>query len=180
MNTVIKASFPRHDHSAAPMGTRLAAPFDLQMKEKPTMDRSSQTNSHGPAGEESARPTSARDAKERAGELWDDAKEAARATLNVQKHAAAEGIDDVAAALRDAARRRQHDGKSDAYAALGGTAADGLDRLAQTLRSKDLGTMVRDVEDFARRQPVVFFGLALAAGFVGARAIKASAPSTQP
>ena len=34
--------------------------------------------------------------------------------------------------------------------------------------------MARDVERFAREQPVAFFGLSLAAGFLAARFLKAS------
>ena len=114
--------------------------------------------------------------KERAGALWSDAKASARTTLNEKKDAAADGVDGVAGALRDAARRNDGNGERNAFANLSGSAADGLDRLSSTLRNKDVGTMLRDVESFAREQPVAFFGLALAVGFLGVRFIKASNP----
>lgn len=47
--------------------------------------------------------------------------------------------------------------------------ADGLERLSGTLRTKELDEMVRDVESFARGQPLAFFGAAMAAGFVAMR-----------
>jgi hypothetical protein len=75
----------------------------------------------------------------------------------------------VAGALREAAQRRD-DG--DGLARLGTSAADGLERLSSALRNKDVGTMLRDVESFARQQPVAFFGLALAAGFLAVRFVK--------
>ena len=111
--------------------------------------------------------------KERAGALWGDAKEAARSKLGEQKDAAADGLDDVAGALRDVARRKRDDSAHASFAELTGSAADGLDRLSRNLRSKDVGSMLRDVENFARSQPVAFFGLALAAGFVAVRFLKA-------
>lgn len=109
-------------------------------------------------------------AKDRAHAVWDDAKETTRSKLNEQKDVAAAGLGDVAGALRDAADRR---GPDDGLARLTGSAAEGLDRLSQSLRNKDVGTMVRDVESFARQQPVAFFGLALAAGFLAVRFLKA-------
>jgi hypothetical protein len=108
-------------------------------------------------------------AKERAYAAWDDAKETTRSKLNEQKDAAAQGIGNVAGALREAAQRRD-DG--DGLGRLGASAADGLERLSGALRNKDVGTMLRDVESFARQQPVAFFGLALAAGFLAVRFVK--------
>jgi len=111
--------------------------------------------------------------KERAGAIWDDAKETARTKMNQQKDAAAEGLGEVAGALRDAARRQSGDGAGEPLARLTGSAADGLDRLSSTLRNKDVGAMLRDLDNFARNQPVAFFGLALAAGFLAVRFLKA-------
>jgi hypothetical protein len=111
--------------------------------------------------------------KERAGAIWDDAKETARTKMNQQKDAAAEGLGEVAGALRDAARRQRGDGAGEPLARLTGSAADGLDRLSSTLRNKDVGAMLRDMDNFARNQPVAFFGLALAAGFLAVRFLKA-------
>ena len=111
--------------------------------------------------------------KERAGAIWDDAKETARTKMNQQKDAAAEGLGEVAGALRDAARRQSGDGAGEPLARLTGSAADGLERLSSTLRNKDVSAMLRDMDNFARNQPVAFFGLALAAGFLAVRFLKA-------
>ncbi|MGB7988103.1 MAG: hypothetical protein WCF44_01820 [Candidatus Methylophosphatis roskildensis] len=116
--------------------------------------------------------------KDRAGAALDDAKETARSRLNEQKDVAAGGIDDVAGALRDVAKRREDGGGHDPLANLTGSAADGLERLSSTLRNKDVGTMLRDVESFARQQPLAFFGLALAGGFLAVRFLKASEPGS--
>jgi hypothetical protein len=106
--------------------------------------------------------------------MWDDAKQGARDKLNEQKDNAARGIGDAAGALRDAAQRQQRDG--DGTARLTNAAADGLDRLSQSLRNKDVNTMLHDMESFARQQPVAFFGLALAAGFLAVRLAKSANP----
>jgi hypothetical protein len=111
----------------------------------------------------------ARAAREHADAMWSDAKETARSTLNRQKDTAADGIGDVAQALRDASQRREAD---DGVARLTGSAADGLERVSTALHNKDVSAMLRDLDGFARRQPMVFFGLAVAAGFVAMRLIK--------
>ena len=111
---------------------------------------------------------------EKAGAIWDDAKQTANETLTQKKGAAADSIDNVAGALRDAGQRSGAKGGSDTLAGLTGSAADGLERLSGALRNKDVATMVRDVESFAREQPLAFFGLAVAVGFLGVRFLKAS------
>lgn len=52
--------------------------------------------------------------------------------------------------------------------------ADNLSHVAHALRDSDLATLKTDVTEFARRNPVVFFGGAAALGFLAARSIKAS------
>lgn len=109
--------------------------------------------------------------KERANAAWSDAKGSAQSKFDEQKDAAASSMHDAAEALRDAARRR---GDQDPFARLTGSAAEGLEQLSGSLRNKDLQTLLRDVDSFARAQPVAFFGLSLAAGFLAVRFIKAS------
>ena len=111
--------------------------------------------------------------KERAGALWDDAKETARSRLNEQKDSAASGLDEVAGALRDAAKRQSGDGTGQPLAQLTSSAAEGLEHLSHSLRNKDVAVMLRDMDNFARNQPVAFFGIALAAGFLAVRFLKA-------
>lgn len=116
----------------------------------------------------------ARALKDKAGALYDDAKDTARSRLNEQKDVAAGRIDNMAGALHDAARRRDQGDGHDVFSELTDSAASGLDRLSGALRNKDVGSMLRDMESFARNQPVAFFGLALAAGFLAVRFLKAS------
>jgi hypothetical protein len=103
------------------------------------------------------------------------AKETARSMLNEQQKAAASGLGDFAGALRKVARE-MGDGRQAPVSRMVESAADGLERLSGSLREKDLNGLMRDVEGFARRQPVAFFGAALAAGFVAMRFLKSSDP----
>jgi hypothetical protein len=111
--------------------------------------------------------------REQASATWSDTKEKARSALNEQQQAAAAGIGDLADALHTAASdlgRKDNRTVSD----LAEEAANGLERLSQTLRGKDLGTMVHDAEEFARREPALFLGAAVAAGFLAVRFLKSS------
>jgi hypothetical protein len=103
----------------------------------------------------------------------DDAKEVARTKLNEHKDSAASGLDQVAGALRDASTRQQREGAAQPLAQLTEYAADSQQQLSQTLRNKDVNSMLRDMECFARSQPVAFYGIALAAGFLAVRFLKA-------
>lgn len=86
------------------------------------------------------------------------------------------GIGDLASALRKTAREMGGGGSGERapVSRLVESAADGLERFSGALRNKDLDGLVNDVNSFARRQPVAFFGVALAAGFLAVRFLKAS------
>jgi hypothetical protein len=106
-------------------------------------------------------------------DLKDSAKDSARAMLGEQQRATAGGLGEFAGALRKAAREMD-DGGSPQVSRIAQTAADGLERLSRSLREQDFDGLVREAESFARRQPVVFFGAAVAAGFLAMRFLKAS------
>ena len=58
--------------------------------------------------------------------------------------------------------------------------ADGLERLNSALGTGDVSQLVDTVKDFARRQPALFLGLSVAAGFALARVGKTAMESIQP
>lgn len=99
------------------------------------------------------------------------ATEGVRSSLTEQKDTAASSLGSFAGALRKAAR--ESDGGEGAATRMAEWAADGLERVSSTLRTKDLNGMVREVESFARSQPVAFFVCAAAAGFLATRFLKA-------
>ncbi|HEX2199530.1 MAG TPA: hypothetical protein VHG88_13065 [Burkholderiales bacterium] len=106
--------------------------------------------------------------------LWNDAKETARSKLSEQQKAAAGSLGDFAGALRKSAEQMQQGGQHASAARFAQTAASGLEQLSGALKNRDLETMLRDAEGFARRQPVAFFGAAVFAGFLAVRFLKSS------
>jgi hypothetical protein len=127
------------------------------------------------AEQEQTRQASPGATKEQAGELWREAKETARSAADSRQHVAAQDLGDFAGALRQAARSAKGDGTT--VSRVADNLAGGLERLSSRLQSRDFNSLVRDVEDFARQQPLVFIGAAVLTGFVATRFLKSSAPS---
>ena len=100
------------------------------------------------------------------------AVQAARSLIGEQQQAAASGLDEFAGALRRAAR--DGNGGDSPVARIAESAADNLQRFSDSLRSRDLDSLLRDAESFAKRQPVVFIGAAALVGFLAVRFLKAS------
>jgi hypothetical protein len=117
--------------------------------------------------------------KDQAGAVFNDAKEMARGKIAEQQQTAANSLGSFAQALRKSAQEMQGDGQQAGVARIAQTAADGLERFSGALRNKDLDSMLRDAEQLARRQPVLFFGAAVAAGFLAVRFLKSSKAGTQ-
>jgi hypothetical protein len=114
------------------------------------------------------------EAKERAGRLLDEAKERARSAIDERKQGLAQDVGDFAHALRASASDLQEHDKG--YVAhYVEQAAGSVEQIADTLHRQDLGDFMRHTEDFARRQPGLFIGGAVAAGFALARFLKSSA-----
>ena len=87
--------------------------------------------------------------------------------------------------MADAVHRsgEQLEGEQDWLAQLVERGADELAQFASTIRSNDLRGLLGRLEDLARRQPVLFVGAAMAAGFASARLGKvaiSSAPRPDP
>ena len=112
-------------------------------------------------------------AEQQARALWQDAKDGARSMLDEQKHTAASGIGNVAAALRTSARDLG-DRHQPTIARMAECAAEGLEQVSGALQRRDLDGLIRETESYARRQPVLFFGAAVIAGFLAVRFMKSS------
>ena len=108
----------------------------------------------------------------------DEARALVRETAQRQKERAAEGLGGVADALHEASRKLLG-GNQAATARYTDMAADQIERMSQMLRDRSLEDLVGDAEAFARRQPALFLGGALAAGFVLARVLR-NAPAVAP
>jgi hypothetical protein len=105
-----------------------------------------------------------------------DVAQATKENLSQHKDSYAGSIGTFASALRKAGR--ESDGGGQGVGRMAEWAADGLERVSTTLKSKDLNGMLREVESFARNQPVAFFCAAAAAGFLATRFLKAGGQSS--
>ncbi|TXH33404.1 MAG: hypothetical protein E6Q98_22015 [Rhodospirillaceae bacterium] len=84
------------------------------------------------------------------------------------------GKDEIAGRLEDMAGAvhrsgEQLEGQQDWLAQLVERGADELEQFASTVRSNDLRGLLNKLQDLAHRQPVLFVGAAMAAGFASAR-----------
>jgi hypothetical protein len=114
------------------------------------------------------------EAKGRANRLLDEAKGRARSAIDQRKEGLAQDVGDFAHALRASASDLQEHDKG--YVAhYVEQAASSVEQIADTLHRQDLKDLMRHTEDFARRQPGLFIGGAVAAGFALARFLKSSA-----
>jgi hypothetical protein len=116
----------------------------------------------------------AEQAVERASEAAEQAKQQARDAATEQKNIAAERMGHYAHALHTASDDLRGHGQDFAAQSIE-QAAEGLDRFSGTIRERNLDDLLGTVEDLARRQPVAFFGGAVAVGFGLARLMKSSA-----
>ena len=100
------------------------------------------------------------------------AREKLMSTAENQKRAGADYVVGVADAVRRAA------GEFDEQIPQAGeyirSAADQMQTMADSLRRRDVGQMLSDVQSFARRQPTAFLGVSFLAGFAAIRFLRSS------
>lgn len=111
-------------------------------------------------------------AKEQGKNLLESAKGQATTFADERKGNAAQSIAEIANSLRETGGGFEDRPSIKAFV---GTAADGLDQLAEGIRDRSFAEIYSDVESFARRQPVTVAAGAVLAGFLLARFIKSSA-----
>ncbi|MCK9530177.1 MAG: hypothetical protein M0R77_06395 [Gammaproteobacteria bacterium] len=100
-----------------------------------------------------------------------EASAAGRDIMDRQRASFASEIDGIVKALyRTAGALR--DEHQDSVAHYAQRAADGLSDFSRKLRDEDLGSLVDRINGYARRQPGVFLGGAVAAGFMLSRFLK--------
>lgn len=140
-----------------------------------TVGSDASTPSPGETGQDDYRPTrevlrASRD------QAMEEARDAIRNMAEGQKTRAAEGLGSVAHALHETARTLSSE-KQAVTARYTDMAADQLERASRLLREKDWDDLMGEAERFARQQPTLFIGGAIAAGFFLARFLK-SVPAT--
>ncbi|RJF67445.1 hypothetical protein [Rhodopseudomonas palustris] len=110
-------------------------------------------------------------------EFASEATEALKSRADEQRAAGADYIGGVAEAIRRASREFDND------LPIAGVylrkAASKVEEISDTVQQGDISTLVRGVQDFARRQPTAFLGIAVLAGFGAVRFLKSSGGARQ-
>ena len=112
------------------------------------------------------------EAKNMAGQIFGDVRNAAEQMLEERKARAADQVQGVAQALRRTAEGVK--GENDLVGRYAEQAAETVERFADTVRERRIGDLVAELDDFARRSPTLFLLGAVAAGFVVGRFMAAS------
>lgn len=116
-------------------------------------------------------------AQEQAGQAVSKIQHQAAERAAGQKDRLAEGLGSAADALTQMSRQL-HDSHQDTIANVADMAADRVRQMSDYLRRHEVGDLMDDVEDFARRQPALVLGGAFALGVLTARFLKSSSPSS--
>lgn len=103
----------------------------------------------------------------------EQAQSRAREQLDQRSTQAGEQVTATADALRSTSRQLREQGQ-DAQAKAADQIAHHAERVGGYLTESDVDRMLRDAEDFGRRQPMAVVGIGLALGFAASRFLKAS------
>jgi hypothetical protein len=113
----------------------------------------------------------AAETRSQAERIAQEASAAGRDIMDRQRASVASELDSIVKALHKTAGALK-DEHQDSFANYAERAADGLSKFARDMRDKDVGELVHRINDYARRQPGVFLGGAVATGFLLSRFLK--------
>jgi hypothetical protein len=114
-------------------------------------------------------------AQEQAGQMKDQLVEQVTSRLDDRKSAATGSLGTVADSFRQTSQQLREQNQ-DVVADYADRAAEQIEHFTGYLRGRDVRQLVRDVEDFSRREPALFLGGAFALGLFAARFLKSSTP----
>jgi ElaB/YqjD/DUF883 family membrane-anchored ribosome-binding protein len=118
-----------------------------------------------------------------AGEAMGQVKDKAGSVLGEQKANLASGFTSVADSIRQVGENLGNSGENNQIAALAGKYGDSLagqiEKLSSYIEDRELRELMRDVEQFARRNPALFIGGAFTLGILAARFLKSSGGQNQ-
>jgi hypothetical protein len=118
----------------------------------------------------------ASDAVDAAKDMASQATDKLKQAVDGQKNAGADYVGNLADAMRRAAREFDHDLPiAGAYIRK---AASQIEGVSDQIKTGNFSDLVSGAQDFARRQPTAFLGLAVLAGFGAVRFLKSSANSS--
>jgi hypothetical protein len=117
-------------------------------------------------------------AQAQAGQVKDQLVEQVTNRLDDRKSAATGSLGTVADTFRQTSQQLREQNQ-DVVADYADRAAEQIEHFTGYLRSRDVRQLVRDVEDFSRREPALFLGGAFALGLFAARFLKSSTPRSE-
>jgi len=136
---------------------------------EPKTQRSRDTASDKQSSSQTSQPEGLLDqARGMASQVADQAKSAVGNRLTERTTKSAAELSEFADALRHTSRRLE----GNLVAPLIASTADRVERISDALDNTDVRAIVERVEDFARREPLLFLGSAFAAGVLGARFLR--------
>lgn len=109
-------------------------------------------------------------------EMAADATDKVKSAINEQKTASADYLGTIAEAAQRAAGEFDTDAPQAAEYIR--KAAGQIETVANAVRDRDIRELVDEVQEFARRQPTLFFGGAVILGFAALRFFKSSTPGS--
>jgi hypothetical protein len=115
----------------------------------------------------------AQQVQQKAGEVKEQARGRLTSELDNRSTQAGEQVQSVAGSVRRTSENLRIEGQ-EGPAKIMDAVAERAERFGGYLKQSDADRMLRDVEDFARRQPWLFAVGGLALGFVASRFLKAS------
>ena len=136
------------------------------------MEQATAKGPSGPQAKDKAQEVSAQ-AQEKAQEAAGQAKGKLREQVDQRSTQAGEQVASAAEDARTVAQELRKQGK-EKPADLAEQAAERVERLGGYLKESDADRILRDVEDFGRRQPWAIAAGGLALGFLASRFLKAS------
>jgi hypothetical protein len=145
-------------------------PFKEQRPEAATTSGGASSTS---GGSTSARESLSDRARREAADLGSAAKARIGDIADDQRQAGADTVQGFASAARTAADDLER--TSPEFARYTREAASAVDRFSDAIRRRSFGDILHSADDFARREPVAFFGTALVAGFAVSRFLGSSA-----
>lgn len=129
-----------------------------------------QSNQHTDVKDEAGRM--AQEIRDKGKAAAEQAKDSAEEVADEQMKIGAEHMDRVSGAIAKAADDLS--ASSPLIAHYARSMASGLSDMSGKMRNQRAGDILRDATAYARREPMVFFGAAVLAGFVLSRFVKSS------
>ena len=114
--------------------------------------------------------------KEKAADLASNAKQQLGEQYEQRVHGVLGEVGHLATALRRVGQQLRDEQGATIAATVTDRVATRLDSVSSAIGNKNLDEVIGEVENFARRSPAAFLGVAAGIGFIASRFLKSSAP----